>query len=508
MKTTHCSCGILSHPNNGGLPVESFAMNTSLLSTQTGHSHLRRLFMLRNWAILAQFATLILVHRFLSTDFAWAPMISTVVFLVLVNLLTWWRLSLDYPVGNLELFLQLCVDVNALTVLLYFGGGSTNPFVSLYLLPLVLAAATLPRRYTWGMAALTVACYSLLMVWYVPLPTGDAHAGHGAPAPTVAVAPAGSASHVHDHAAMDHSQHQTHQPPQAGTETAPMDYCRTEPESPPASATAAPSPLSDAFNAHVLGMWLGFVISATVIAYFAVEMAAAVRLREAQLTQVREETLRNERIVSLGTLAASAAHELGTPLSTMSVVIGEMHDDCTVPWQKANLTILDDQVRNCKRIIDTLVTHAQATPGVMSIERFLLDVLDEWQLLRPTVHYDYQVTGNNPAPELRADPALRAALLNLLNNAADASAQGMQIRLGWNEREIVLEIHDQGPGLTQEAAARAGAAFFTTKQEGRGLGLFLANATLERLGGSVRLYNREGGGATTEVTLPQQGLSA
>jgi len=471
-------------------------MNPSLLSTQTGHSHLRRLFMLRNWAILAQFATLILVHRFLSTDFAWTPMIGTVVFLVLVNLLTWWRLSLDYPVGNLELFLQLCLDVNALTVLLYFGGGSTNPFVSLYLLPLVLAAATLPRRYTWGMAALTVACYSLLMVWYVPLPTGDAHAQHTATTTTTAAAPA------HDHAAMtmDHSQHQP--------ETAPPDYCRTEPESAPANATTDTSPLGDAFNAHVLGMWLGFVISATVIAYFAVEMAAAVRLREAQLTQVREETLRNERIVSLGTLAASAAHELGTPLSTLSVVIGEMQNDCESPEQKENLTLLDGQVRNCKRILNSLVNHAQATPEVMSIEDFLLAVLDEWQLLRPTVHYNYQISGTQPAPRLRPDPALRAALLNLLNNAADASSEGMEILLHWNEKHIVLEIQDQGPGLTAEAASRAGSAFFTTKEEGRGLGLFLANATLERLGGNVRLFNRDGGGATTEVTLPLQGLAA
>ncbi len=490
--------------------------------------------MLRSWAVLAQFATLILVHRFLSTDFAWTPMVGTVVFLVLVNLLTWWRLSLDYPVGNLELFLQLCLDVNALTVLLYFGGGSTNPFVSLYLLPLVLAAATLPRRYTWGMAALTVACYSLLMVWYVPLPTGDAHAGHaGHTGHTVAAsvaAAAVTAAPVHDHAAihMDHSQHQMHSTqalPLPSPQSSPAsgrggerenqflnladeekngtsEYCRTEPESAPANATADTSPLNDAFNAHVLGMWLGFVISATVIAYFAVEMAAAVRLRDAQLNRIREETLRNERIVSLGTLAASAAHELGTPLSTMSVVIGEMRNDCIAPEQTENLVLLDDQVRNCKRILDTLISHAQETPALINVEQFLLAVLDEWQLLRPTMQYHYAILSAQPAPPLRADPALRAALLNLLNNAADASAEGLQIYLRWNTQNIVLEIQDQGAGLTAEAAARAGSAFFTTKQEGRGLGLFLANATLERLGGNVRLYNREGGGATTEVTLP------
>jgi two-component system sensor histidine kinase RegB len=437
-------------------------MNSSLLATQTGHSHLRRLFLLRCVAILAQFATLILVHRFLSTDFAWAPMLGAVSFLTVVNALTWWRLSFDYPVGNLELFLQLSVDVLQLTMLLYYGGGSTNPFVSLYLLPLVIAAATLPRRHTWGMAALTLACYSLLMVWYVPLPGG--HAQHEP------VAMQG----------MDHSQHQMAVP----------------------AADTAGSLLEDAFNTHVLGMWLGFVISAVVVAYFAVEMARAVRSRDAQLTRVREETLRNERIVALGTQAAGAAHELGTPLSTMSVVIGEMRHDCTSPEQKENLTILDEQVKNCKRILDSLLSHAQETSSELSLEEFIRNVLDEWQLLRPTVHYRFRVDGIQPSPRLRADPALRSALLNLLNNAADASADEMDILLRWSEDFIVLQILDHGPGLTSEAAARAGSAFFTTKQEGRGLGLFLANATLERMGGSVRLSNREGGGATTEVVIP------
>jgi len=439
-------------------------MNSSLLATQTGHSHLRRLFLLRCGAILAQFAILILVHRFLSKDFAWLPMLGAVLFLTLVNALTWWRLSLDFPVGNLELFLQLSVDVLVLTVLLYYSGGSTNPFVSLYLLPLVISAATLTRRHTWGMAALTLACYSLLMVWYVPLPGGHAQ---------------------HEPAAMqgmDHSQHQMAAP----------------------AADIAASPLEDAFNTHILGMWLGFVISAVVVAYFAVEMARAVRIRDAQLTRVREETLRNERIVALGTQAAGAAHELGTPLSTMSVVIGEMRHDCASEEQQEYLNILDDQVKNCKRILGSLLSHAQETSSELSLEEFIRNVLDEWQLLRPTVHYRFQVNGIQPSPRLRAVPALRSALLNLLNNAADASPDEMDIQLRWDDTSITLEIQDHGPGLTPEAASRAGSAFFTTKQEGRGLGLFLANATLERMGGSVRLSNREGGGATTEVIMPQR----
>ena len=105
------------------------------------------------------------------------------------------------------------------------------------------------------------------------------------------------------------------------------------------------------------------------------------------------------------------------------------------------------------------------------------------------------------------DATLRAALMNLLNNAADAAPasdapQAIEIRTHWDAAGFTLEIHDHGKGLSEEAELKAGSAFFTTKTEGHGIGLFLANATLERLGGSVRLFNREQGGATTEIILP------
>jgi len=455
-------------------------MNHSLLSAQTGHTHLRRLFWLRNIAIAAQCATLLLVYQFLSRDLPWLPMLSAIAFLALLNLFSWWRLSLDYPVGNTELLLQLVADVGVLTVLLYYGGGSTNPFVSLYLLPLVIAAATLPRLHTWAMATLTLSCYSLLMFWYVPIPALGNHSQHS---PRVAQ----TAQHPYplDGIASD------------------ADFCLTSPET--TASAMPPSAGNDAFNTHIMGMWLGFVISVMVVAYFVVEMARAVRERDAQLTRVREETLRNERIVALGMQAAGAAHELGTPLSTLAVVIGELrHDSAALPEWRDSLTLLDGQVRACRTILDKLLANAQdtASANTQAMDQFLAETLNEWQLLRPTAHYTLTSTGAQPAPQMHIDPALRAALMNLLNNAADASPQGIDIHAHWDSARYTLEIHDHGPGLTTSAAANIGTAFFTTKEHGRGLGFFLANATLEKMGGTVRLFNRAGGGASTEVTLP------
>jgi len=465
-------CDKMSHPRNP--PTIQAAgkmrgMSHSMFITETGHSQLRRLFWLRNTAIAAQALTLWLVYRFLSTEISWLPMLATIGLLAMLNAYTGWRLRSDVPVPPLELFLQLSADVIGLTVLLYFGGGSTNPFVSLYLLPLVIAAATLPRRLTWAMAAMTLACYSLLMVWYVPLPGMD--------------------SHEHSNST-NHAQH-------AGAPlSSDPDFCRTDPLPVMSNAPA------DAFNTHVLGMWLGFVISAVVVAYFVVEMARIVRQRDVQLNQAREETLRNERIVALGTQAASAAHELGTPLSTLAVLIGELrHEALARKDSTADLDILDDQVRHCRRILDSLLSHASDTPENQTPDEFLRGVLNEWQLLRPTVRFSY-TPRDSGTQRYAIDPSLRAALLNLLNNAADASPEKVKIHTRHEDRLWHLQIHDFGPGLSAENAARAGSVFFTTKPEGRGIGLFLANATIERMGGSVQLVNRPEGGVTTEIILP------
>lgn len=418
------------------------AMSNAILSSIPGHSQLRRLLKLRNIAIAAQLAVLFLVWKILGLELSWLPMLLTVAALAIVNLLSWLRLRNNMVVSNPELFAQLGVDVIVLTILLYYGGGSTNPFVSIYLLPLVIAAATLPARYTWSMAVLTAACYSLLMAYYIPLP------------------------HMH----------------MTG---------------------------ESAFNIHVMGMWLGFVISAAVVAYFVVQMAQAVRNRDEMLARVREDILRNERIVALGTQAASAAHEMGTPLSTMAVVIGELRHDtvANLPELRDSLVILDEQVRACKHILDKILANAQDTgaTSLQAVDELMAELLGEWQMLRPTAQSRHISSDMRPVPRIFVDITLRAALMNLLNNAADAGTQPVEILSRWDSSVFTLEIHDQGTGLSEVAALKAGSAFFTTKKQGRGLGLFLANATIERMGGTVRLFNRKEGGTTTEIKLPLAG---
>ena len=144
-------------------------MNSFFPGLQTGHAQLRRLIALRTIAIFAQCTMLALVHFFLTISLSWLPMLGCIGMLIAFNLFSWFRLHSDSPVSNIELFVQLSVDVIALSILLYYAGGSTNPFVSLYLLPIVIAAASLPQGYTWAMAIFTTSCYTALMKYYQQL---------------------------------------------------------------------------------------------------------------------------------------------------------------------------------------------------------------------------------------------------------------------------------------------------------------------------------------------------
>ncbi|MBZ0104805.1 MAG: sensor histidine kinase [Sulfuricella denitrificans] len=402
--------------------------------------NLRRILLLRGLLIGALLLAGFVAVRLLGLPLPLPPLLSVVGLLVLVSLLTWWRLQKPWPVTDGELFAQLLADVFAITVLLFYAGGSTNPLVSYYLVPLVIAAITLPGMYTWSMAVFTAACYTLLMFNYYPLMPRDGN-------------------------------------------------------------------FSTAVYLHLTGMWMTFVLSAFLIAFFVVRMANAVKERDRALAAAREDTLRNERIVALGTMAAGAAHELGTPLATMAVVTTELQQEYASDTALVeDLHLLRQQVDNCKEILSNMLVVAgqgrAEDATAQSLDHYFADLLEKWQLLRPGVAVESSWQGALPAPRIVADQTLTQALINLLNNAADASPDNVEIFGSWQHDELQLEIRDRGPGLSPDVQQRAGQPFFTTKGHGFGIGLFLANATIERFGGRVLLINREGGGVLTQIFLP------
>lgn len=441
---------------------------------------LERLVALRRFELITQTLTLLLAVAWLRIPLEIVPMSALVILLALVNLATQWRIDHGGSASDAEIFGQLGIDVCILALLLYFSGGSANPFISLFLVTPTLAAVTLPAIYAWAMAAFTLLIYTGLIFWNLPLPPPG---GNLATFDALLARAAGSPS--------EHAGHM------------------------------------NGFGLHVLGMWLNFVISVSIVAYFLTRMAAALRHREGELAAAREAALRHEQILALGTLAAGAAHKLGTPLGTMAIVLHELeitHADNVELLE--DLGLLRQQVDHCKQTLTQILASAgQAREEGLStvpLDARLSDLLEAWQVVRPQARLQTIWLGKSPAPCIAADRTLEQAILNLLDNAADAASSSgapLHFLADWDAHTCRLEILDRGPGLNEETMQRIGQAFFSTKKNndsaeesggrangvvgGLGIGFFLTRATIERLGGTVRISNRhDGAGACTRIVLP------
>lgn len=421
--------------------MSSNTLKTTLATTE----NLRQLCIIRTIVLLGQLLALAYARFQLRLDIAYAPLLSICLGMIVITALTWWRLGKPAPVVDIETFAHLLLDVTALTFMLFFSGGAANPFVSYYLVPLSISAATLPWRFTWAIALCCIGAYSALLFYHVPL---------------AALQPHGQAL-----------------------------------------GSALP-------NLHIIGMWGNFVISAGLITYFVVKMANRLRNREAQLRAHREQDLSNEQMLSVATLAAGTAHELGTPLSTLAIALEDMAADMQGDEHQAEqIQLLQRQVQSCRSTLQNLVAtaHEHAESDVISVALgdYLQDLLAHWRLLRPdvSVNIHWHATATQLAT-IKAPAALQQAILNLLNNAADACPDAIQIDLQHDAKHACMQIIDHGPGIPMHVADSLGTPFVSQKEGGLGLGLFLSHATLSRLGGSVCLYNRDAGGTLTEITLP------
>ena len=397
---------------------------------------LRRLVALRWWLLAGELATLSLVPPFLGIPLPWAPMLVVIGLHGLVNGLAARRGRNQQAIGEAGLFVQILVDIVALSVLMFFSGGAANPLISLLLLPVAIAALALPARAVAVLAFLAVAAYSLLMELYLPLPVADA----------------GRAARL-----------------------------------------------------HLAGMWATFVFSVALVAWFVVRMTASIRQRDAELAAAREQALRDERVVALGVLAAGTAHELSTPLATMAVIAGELEQDEGVDAAvRADLAVLRQQVQACKGIISRLADQAGASrldaAQAVQSDRWLQGVDAAWRQLRPQVAGGLSLAGKSPAPKVVAEATLEQGIVNLLNNAANAG-QRVDVTADWDDVWLTIEVRDDGPGFAEEVLRRAGREPLPPRAGGTGIGLFLARAAIERLGGSLSLCNGSGGGIA-RVRLP------
>jgi two-component system sensor histidine kinase RegB len=260
------------------------------------------------------------------------------------------------------------------------------------------------------------------------------------------------------------------------------------------------TPLGDTFNLHKAGMLVTFLVSAAVILVFLLRMATLWRSRERELAVLRERFARNEGIVALATHAASVAHELNTPLATLTLMVDDLAQDNAAARDECETmrTILG-QCRDRVRAL-AMPAHEGGQDAPVDLEA----IIDRWLLVRPTV--DLRRSGIAANQHL-VDQGVGHLLLTLLNNAADASAQSgstqVDLQLEFDGFELRGEIRDYGPGFSSSEPPLPGTLFRTSKPAGLGIGLALSHATVERLGGDLSLQPAtDGAGVRVTFRLP------
>ena len=408
-----------------------------------GALNLQRVLLLRGMAVIGQCMIVAVVTIILKWHIPIWHLAAVIAIEILITIATTVRLNFQWTISNHEFFAQLLADVGILVALLYFSGGPTNPFIALLLLPLVIAVATLPKIYGWSMAAITVVCYSGLMAFYVPLPL---------------------------HALATYE-----------------------------------------MKLHIWGMWFEFIIIAGAISYFVKRMSDSLQERDQAIAHAREEKLMMDRVVDLGALAAGVAHEMGTPLATMTIITKDLQQDYKETQNLSeSLGILYEQLQRCKRILSTMSASAgqlQASSGCqLRLEEYLNDIITKWSDARPGIHLEFRSDGSGSTAKIVAEHTLTQALTNIFNNAADESPDYIEIDVHCSDHDVVIDVCDLGRGVTPEIARVVGQPFFSKKEDGLGLGLFLATTIINRLGGSVSLFSRKEGGSCTRVVFPLTSL--
>jgi two-component system sensor histidine kinase RegB len=423
-------------------------MQLSLQNKPERFHVLHRLFWLRNLAIMVQLLVIISVMSFLGIALPFEPLMVVISIETLFNLFMAWRLKNSFPVTETEIAINLAFDTLILGALLYYTGGSTNPFVSLFLVPIALAASFISMSYVIAIAMLSILLYSFLMLNHYTLPS--AHGRFGGD-----------------------------------------------------------------FNLHVIGMWINFILSSVVVVIFISGLARQARRHTQQLAEHEKELMRNEYIVSLGTLAAGTAHEISTPLSN----IGMLADELVANPSDRELVrdfaqTIKEQQQHCVaqlqllRSVSEQEQHELADAG--RLDDLLDGILDRWSPMRPEIRITRQFSLNDTA-DFIIPPTISHAIINLLNNAADASLENNQANINIcatiKDNALFIDIDDFGKGFNDEQINLAGNIAFSTKADGLGVGLLLSHASLASYDGRLTIHRRDDGVRST-ICIPLEKIRA
>jgi two-component system sensor histidine kinase RegB len=270
------------------------------------------------------------------------------------------------------------------------------------------------------------------------------------------------------------------------------------------------------FSLYVEGMLISFVLIAALLAIFITRIGSNRRAGDAQLAALRQRAAEEDHIVRMGLLASGAAHELGTPLATLAVILGDWRH---MPEFRNNSELLGEldemqvQLKRCKSIVSGVLLSAGEARGESSVKTtlhtFLGDIADEFRATRPVVTFEYDNYIEQDVV-VAFDSALKQMICNVLDNALEASPRWLRLQASCTGDELMLEVSDHGPGFAAGMLDHFGKPYQSTKgKAGGGLGLFFVVNVARKLGGTVTARNRnqteagpQAAGALVRLSLP------
>jgi two-component system sensor histidine kinase RegB len=265
---------------------------------------------------------------------------------------------------------------------------------------------------------------------------------------------------------------------------------------------------------YVQGLLICFALNAALLVIFVARISGTLRSKAVQLAELRQRAVEEEHIVRMGLLASGAAHELGTPLATLSVILGDwkrMSEFKKNPILLEEIDEMQTQLKRCKAIVSGILLSAGEARGESAkrttIRTFLDQLVDEWKGSRPAREFSYVNRIGEDIP-VAFDSALKQMIDNVLDNALEASPDFVGLEASVNDGTLTLLVTDNGPGFAPAMLAQFGKPYQSTKgRPGGGLGLFLVVNVARTLGGAVAASNRPQGGAQVTLSLPLSAIA-
>lgn len=267
---------------------------------------------------------------------------------------------------------------------------------------------------------------------------------------------------------------------------------------------------------YIGGLLICFLLNASLLVIFIVRIGRNLRQRDERLADLRQRAAEEEHIVRMGLLASGAAHELGTPLATLSVILGDwsrMAPFAAEPELREEIEEMQRQLQRCKTIVSGILLSAGEARGEAPVQTtlhaFLDDLVAHWRNTRHAAGgLRYERSGTPDLPVI-SDFALWQMIDNVLDNALEAAPHAApSLIASCEDDELVLRVLDQGPGFAPAMLERFGKPYQSSKgRPGGGLGLFLAVNVARSLGGRIVATNRVEGGAEVEIRLPLAALA-